>query len=204
MKRRRLFTGLLILLAVVLGYIFLDMLTQYRNEIRDSIAEEYRTLNNYDSAIKDARDIERELVEYRQQINSLESHILTSGTASMAAAELQGIAEDSASKAGINILSVRPMNTMDYRDYTEVPIQVDGTGNIKQFRDFLKSLEDSRIYLRVGRLTVTVTNTVSPKELNLKLVVSGIIKRRHGEKTAPTGGRVESPLTQNETEEIIR
>ena len=114
------------------------------------------------SAVNDMKDIERRLISEK--------------TSFLAAARLQGDVSAFAKKAGLNLLTIRPLSPVKAGNYSNIALYFEGNGNIKQMSEFLKSIESGKLLIKVDKLNLNITNVQDPKDLKFKIQLSGLAR----------------------------
>ena len=78
--------------------------------------------------------------------------------------------------AGLNIQTIRPLNTVKAKSFIIIPVYFEGSGTIRQIGDFLDRVEKHAVMLKIEKMSINVTNMQNPRELRFKMQISGLGK----------------------------
>jgi hypothetical protein len=175
MKQRRiiLLGGLLIVTVLLFQNYYLAPRAE---TIRQEIQSKYGTLQKYQAYVKGSGITEKETQTAIADMNALETRLIPEKSEFLSSASMQRIVSELAEKAGLNVLTMRPINVVKEKTFLFVPVYFEGSGNIRQISEFLQSAEKNPIMLKVDRMSYNVTNLQNPKELRFKIQISGLAR----------------------------
>jgi hypothetical protein len=152
----------------------------------DRIAVKEKQISTYRQVLQQGGNLEGELKALEQRIKSAETGLLTGQTASIAAADIQSVVRDMATKSNVEIKTVRVLKpeALEKGDYLSIPVQLTITSDIGPLAHFLYRVETSPKHLTVKTLRIRVAparaKTISspPQAVILSdLTVHGIMKK---------------------------
>lgn len=175
MKERRM--AVLAVSLVVALFVFQRYFLEPRTEeIRAALERESATLEKYQRVVRSAPPGETEMARIEERVKTLEKRLVPDASEQLASATIQSHVVELAGKSGFSISTIKPGNPVKRDSYRQIPVYFEGNGNIKQVSDFLKALDQDRILLSVDKLGVNITSMQNPKELKVKVQISGMMK----------------------------
>ncbi|GAB4484856.1 MAG: hypothetical protein OHK006_09910 [Thermodesulfovibrionales bacterium] len=175
MKKRRI--AILAVSLVVALFVFERyFLAPETEEIRATIERESATLEKYQRVLRSAPPGESEMTKIEARVKTLEKRLVPDASEQLASATIQSHVVELARKSGFSISTIKPGTPITRDSYRQIPVYFEGNGNIKQISDFLKAVDQGQILLSVDRLGINITNMQNPKELKVKVQISGMMK----------------------------
>jgi Tfp pilus assembly protein PilO len=164
--------GIIALLAA--AYVLIvEPLAEKRVEMQDRLQADYSTLIKY-ARYNKLKDHSGKRLEFSQQkLEKTESFILPSSDTSVAFAKLQRNVQGMATNSGLSVTSIKPLPTVEFKNYTGLPIFIDCNGNVKDFSNFLRRLDDPSILLDIDRLNISAQQDGG---LRIKIQLTGLMK----------------------------
>ncbi len=175
LKKRLYIVAIGILILSIFIYEHYFIIPQSAN-IRESIIAKYETLRKYEEFIKDTGITEDDIKKVIEETDNMEERLIKEKSEFLASARLQREIEAFAEKAGLKITTIRPLNVVKYNTYTGVPLYFEGNADIKQLSEFLRIIESEKILTKIDKMNISVTNIQNPKDLKIKMQVSGLVK----------------------------
>ncbi|MEW6107564.1 MAG: type 4a pilus biogenesis protein PilO [Nitrospirota bacterium] len=173
-KNRYIFIVFLFIVAV---FVFENYFLEPEAEImRESISAQYNALQKYEQFIKGAGATEEEIKSAIDDIKKIEKKLIDEKSEFLASARLQSEISGITSRAGLRILTVRPLSAVKINNYINIPLFIEGNGDIKQIGDFLKYVESGNLMIKIDKLNLNITNIQNPKELKFKIQLSGLVR----------------------------
>jgi len=173
-KKRYLVLGLLCICSVFLFETY--FLTPSAQNYRESLEDEYRTLQRYEHVVKGAGVTEAETKSLLTDMKNAEKRLITEKSDFLASAKMQGEITDLAGKTGLNVSTIRPMTAAKLKAYSVIQVYFEGNGNINQVSEFLKLVDTSPLLLKIDKLSLNITNMQNPDDLKFKIQISGLRK----------------------------
>jgi Tfp pilus assembly protein PilO len=165
--------ALLVVTVFAFEYYFLAPKSEM---LRESIEEKYNAVRREELSLTGANVTEKDIKALITEMGNIEKRLIQDKSEFLASARLQGEVSDIFAKAGLRVMTTRPLPAVKAGNYNIIPVYVEGNGNIKQLSDFLKDLESSRLLVKIDKLNVNITNLQNPRELKFKIQVSGLAK----------------------------
>jgi len=166
---------ILALLAVCSLYLFYTyFLMPAAENNRESLAEQYKTLQRYQRLVKGAGTTEAEVNALISETKSVEKRLMDEKSDFLASARMQREISDLTGKTGLNVATVRPLNAVKVNNFSVIPIYFEGNGNIKQVSEFLKLVEANSLLLKIEKLSLNITNMQQPEDLRFKIQIAGL------------------------------
>lgn len=166
----------LIAATAVLGlYVFaVSPLEEKREDIKERLFVEYKTLLKHERFISGGTDAREDLKALEEEVLSLEKRIIGKKDPSLAFASLQSTVQDMAEGAKLSINSIKPLEPVENGGYMIMPIFMDGTGDIASLDAFLKKLDRSWKLISLDKLNIS---TAPRGGLRIKMQISGLIHK---------------------------
>lgn len=133
-------------------------------------------------------EINTQLEEARERVQSMDRLLLAGDTPSVIAAELQKVVRDIAAKEGVQIATTRVLDSADAGGFLRIPIQVDVVGKIDQVANLIKDIDSNPKYLIVDEVNIrsagkrrarrNVRSRRESDELRVSLVIYGVAKKQ--------------------------
>lgn len=143
-------------------------------------------------------EIEKNLYELKQELDSLEKTILQGDKPPIAAAALSRILREASATQGINIAMERTLNPSDLDHYVAVPVEIGFTTSTEKLKELLYRLRSSPFLLTVSEVKIRVINIANPTDIYTSLIVTGYIKKQE-EPVKDEKGEVKEEEIKNET-----
>jgi Tfp pilus assembly protein PilO len=181
-RRKNLVTLILIGIAVVLARQFaLAPLLESQRKVNEEIALKKKMLTRYHEYIKSGKEIEDGLSQMVQQVEAIQSKLLSGETPQINAANLQEILKKLSEKNGIQIRSFRigEPKEMTYYVKISVIIEINPTKSMASLTYFIYDIENYEKLLLISDLDITAPNMRSPAEVQGSLTVTGFTKNTH-------------------------
>ena len=116
-----------------------------------------------------------ELAHLNARIERLAARFLAAAAPPVAASELQKIAKETASGAGMEVRSERILPPVERGEVLEIPIEIAVSGEIRNLVDLLTRLDGVPKLLVVQDVKIRVMNVAQPKELLATVTLAGFI-----------------------------
>jgi len=163
------------LLCVCMVYLFSTyVLTPASESDRESLVTKYKTLQQYEMAVRGAPTTEEKLRALSSDMKNFEDRLISEKSAFLASAKIQGAITDLAGKANLTVATIRPLATVKLNDYAVIPVYFEGNGNIKQLSNFLKLVESDKLLLKIDKLSINQTNMQKTDDLKFKIQIAGL------------------------------
>lgn len=167
----------LALLCVCSIYLFETyVLSPAAEQTRETLAEEYKTLQRYESVVKKGGATEQGVQAIITEMKNTEKRLLTEKSDFLASAKMQGDISGLTGRAGLNVTTIRPMSAVNLEAYDIIPLYFEGNGTIKQVSEFLKFIDEHPLLLKIDKLSLNITNLQTPGDLKFKIQISGLRK----------------------------
>ncbi len=169
---------ILLLSAVVYQYGYLRVQGEL-TEMEETAAIKSKTLKKYMTLIADRPNLERKLTSLREIRKAETVKIIEGQTAPLAAATLQNTVKDTITSRGGSIASERVEKPEAAGDYKMITVTIDAIlPDIRALGDTLLAIETQTPYLVIRELDTRIRNFRDPRELTVKLKVSGLTEGR--------------------------
>ena len=145
------------------------------NETENTMSVKSRTLKNYVALIADKPRLEAQLAALKESRKEDNAKMIEGQTAPLAAATLQSTVKEIITSRGGNISSERVEKPEDVGDFRMVTVTIDAiVPDIRSLGDTLQSIETQTPYLSIREMDVRIRNLREPRDLAVKLKVSGL------------------------------
>jgi len=160
--------------AVIYQYGYLRVQSELI-EMEDAAAIKTGTLQKYMTVIADKPRIEAKLTALREVRKAENSKIIEGPTPSIAAAALQSTVDVLITSRGGTISSERVEKPEDAGNFKMITVTIDAiVPDIRALGDTLHAIETQTPYLVVREMDARIRNFKEPRDLTVKLKVSGL------------------------------
>ncbi len=160
--------------AVIYQYGILNIQEQM-SSVEDLQASKMKTLQKYVDTIAQRANLEKQIVSLKEKRRSEDTKIIAAQTPARAAASLQNLVKGMITGRGGNINSERVEKPEDLGKFKVINVVLDVVfPDIRAMSDTLFAIETQTPYLVVKELDVRVRNYADPRDLLVKLKVSGL------------------------------
>ncbi len=144
-------------------------------EVGDVASAKQKTLTRYMTLIADRPALEKSLTDLREVRKMENMKIIEGQTAPLAAATLQNTVKEIITSRGGNIASERVEKPENAGDFKMVTVTIDAIlPDTRALGDTLLAIETQTPYLVVRELDTRIRNFRDPRDLTVKLKVSGL------------------------------
>ncbi len=142
------------------------------------IALKEKTLKKYMDKIEKASELQGLLIKQASKIQKIEQSLLKGGTTSLAAADIQKIANKIARDSDVSIKSVKVMEAGEKGDFVTIPIQVTFESDLTKTSNFIQKIENNRKLLTIPELKIRVKNRRKGGAISVTLQIVGFMKKK--------------------------
>jgi len=176
MRKSLVVIGIAVFLLTVYVVVLLP-LEEKRALLREKIDADYARLLKYREYASGAQISKDGLSRAREELLNLEKGVIKQDQEPIAFAELQLRLQETAQKAGLAVLTLRPLKAEKQTGYNRLPIAIEAEGGIKQVSDFLKALDSGASYVKIETLEINNRDLRGEqKQLRVKMRISGLMK----------------------------
>jgi hypothetical protein len=167
---------LIILLLGVVIYQYGYLRVQSRlTDMEDTASLKLKTLKKYMTLIADRPILEKSISALREVRKRENAKIIEGQTAPLAAATLQNTVKEVITSRGGSIASERVEKPEDAGDFKMITVTIDAIlPDTRALGDTLLAIETQTPYLVVRELDTRIRNFKEPRDLTVKLKVSGL------------------------------
>jgi hypothetical protein len=144
---------------------------------RADIALKEATLERYLAQIEKQAELQKDMVRLAGKSRQVEQSLLTGGTVSLAAADIQRICSQIARDCKVDIKSVRVMDAGQKDGFVTIPVQVTFDADLTRTAKFIQSIETNRKLLTIPNLTIRVKNRREGGEIAVTLQIVGFMNK---------------------------
>lgn len=116
-----------------------------------------------------------ELEQVNARIEEQSARFLAAAAPPVAASELQKIAKDTATAAGMEVRSERILPPVERGELLEIPVEIAVSGEIRNLVELLSRLDAAPKLVVVQDVKVRVMNVAQPKDLLTTVTLTGFI-----------------------------
>lgn len=167
----------IIALALGLYFYILTPIAAKREDIKKSIDAKYATLSKYEQFITKEKETGGEIKNATHELERMEKNIISVSDESIAFARLQSRLQDIADKSSINIVAVRTRPATTSSGYLIVPVEMEGTADMKALNDFFRLVDSSRDYMRVDKIEINASGLGADPTLRVRILVEGLSRK---------------------------
>ena len=144
---------------------------------RDSLTKKYKTLQQYETAVRAAATTEEKMKALSADMKKFDGMLISEKSDFLAAAKIQREITDLCGKTNLNVATIRPLAAVKLNDYQVISVYFEGNGNIKQLSNFLKLVESDQLLLKIDKLSVNITNMQKTDDLKFKIQIAGLNRK---------------------------
>jgi hypothetical protein len=166
--------NVILLGAVIYQYGILNIREEI-SSVEDMQASKIKTLRKYVEAIAQKSNLEKQIISLKEKRKNEDTKILVAQTPSIAAANVQNLVKGIITGRGGTINSERVERPDETGRFKVINVVVDVIfPDVRALSDALFAIETQTPYLVVKELDVRVRNYTDPKDLLVKLKISGL------------------------------
>lgn len=147
-------------------------------EQKQDIAMKERMLKKYVQFVEQQSEVQQQLKDLSREEKKAKASLLTGGTPSLAAADIQKIIESIAEKSKVQVKSVKVMDVYEEAGFQAIPLQISFESDLSKMNTFIRSIETNRKLLTIPELKIRVKNKRKPREISVTLKVVGFMQKK--------------------------
>lgn len=149
----------------------------------DDIGLKERQLAKYRKMVRGGDELKIRLASLRSVLKQGESGLLTGKTPSLAAADIQNILRDIATKSKVEIKTVGVLKPeeAEYGNYIHIPVKLTVTATIRTLTEFLYGIVSSPKYLTVKKVRIRVVSRRKSDQIKSDITIYGLLKKRENQ-----------------------
>ena len=145
---------LVIFLLVLVRYLLVFPFLERREWVKSQLEIQPQLLEKNLRYLGQKERIAASLEKFRGELKTTESSLLSGDTSSVSASDLQQTVQALAVKEGTQVISTRVLNPETTGSFTQIPIQVEVSGQIDQVANLIKGIESGEKLLVVSELNI--------------------------------------------------
>jgi general secretion pathway protein M len=144
----------------------------------DEIALKSRKVMEYKKKTASMAAVKKVLQESRGKLQRAEGLLLNGDTEALAAVDIQNILNEIAFRSGVEVKTMRILRSekMGNEHYLGIRVEARLKATTRQLKDMLYRVGCSRKLLSIQQLSIDVPSTSYPLDLDIAVVVSGVMK----------------------------
>ncbi len=129
--------------------------------------------------VRAGKQLDGRLTSLEGTLAQLESRLLVGKTPSLAAVDIQKILHDIAQKSNVEIKSVKVLKPedLDQKGYLSIPVTFHMIVSIRQFKEILYLIENSKKFLSVIKVESS-SHTRRSRDIRCNITVAGYMKQK--------------------------
>lgn len=176
-QKKYVFIVLLVLLSLGIIYRFSPDFQELVSPEQEVLLKD-STLIKYRKIVSAGKGLDKRLVSLSSSLKQLETRLLSGKTTSLAAVEIQQIFNGLAGKSNVQVTRVKVLKPeeLDQKDYLRIPVEFYILPTIRQLKEVLYRIENSKKFLRVIKIN-TKFSTNKTMRLRCRITTAGFMKR---------------------------
>lgn len=166
-----------VVLFLILVYQLITWYGDIRTTTDDYVVTKRKHLEIQMTLISEKESKQKELEIVTSDLKELDEGLLSGNKPPVAAAEILRELKKMTSSLDININLERTRATVDYGLYIGIPVEITFTASTAKLKDLLYEIKASPLYLTISEIKVRVRNTNNPVDINVNLIVKGLMKK---------------------------
>lgn len=149
----------------------------------DEMRLKEKELMKYRSVLQDKRRLEGALVSAERELARAEAGLLSQGTPTLAAVDIQNMLSDIAEQKGMTVQSTRLLQSKPAGkgEYITIPVEVRMKGSIQQIKEMLFLVENSSKLLKITAIRIRLPDPLRPERIDSTFTVEGLMKSEKSE-----------------------
>lgn len=168
-------------LFVLIKFIIFPLVDKV-SERRASIKFKELSLEKYMKALEQKENLQLKLKDLKKGNRETSNSFLKGETASLAAADLQKIIDGIAEKNGVEIKSVKVLDSIQQEELTVIPIQTMFNSDLTMLEKFISSIEKNKKLLTIPELKIRVKNKRKPAGISVTMTITGFVQNNDTDK----------------------
>lgn len=168
--------GVAICIFILLKFIVIPSVEKV-SSLQDDLVLKERTVEKYTKIISRQSELQKKLKLLKREQTKINNSLLTGGTPSLSAADIQKSIDRIATSSTIEIQSVKIMDSGKQDEFVTIPIQVRFTSDLRRMKNFVYGIETNQKLLTIPDLKISVRNRRDPKEVVVTMVVRGFMQK---------------------------
>ena len=165
-----------VVLFVLIKFIVFPLFDKV-SERRSAIEFKKLSLEKYKKAVAQKENLQLKLRKLKKGNRKSINSFLKGETASLAAADLQKIIDGTAEKIGIEIKSVKVLDSIQQEGLTAIPIQTKFNSDLTMLEKFISSIEKNKKLLTIPALKIRVKNKRKPSGISVTMTITGFLEK---------------------------
>jgi len=167
-----------LLFAIILSYLLIvnPIYKGYTNA-KEGIKTKTESYKSSLGIISEKNSLMEKLNAAENKFKETENRLLQGARPPIAAAELQQIIKGMSSIRNIDIRAEKVLQPEIFEGYIGIPVEIEFQSSMNSLKEFLFDLEHSSVIMFVPEMKVRVTNTMDPTDVQVNMVIEGIIKK---------------------------
>ena len=195
----------LILLVLLVKLLVVNPVVERRTWVKTQLENHPRLLEKNLHYVSRKEEFAAALQAARDEIRARESKLLTGGTPSVSASDLQESVQALAAKDGTQVITTRVLNPETVGSFSKISIQMEIAGQIEQIANLIRDIESSPKLIAIEELNVRslfrpagvpqakMQPQLAVQNLRVSLTVAGFARSQ-----ATVSAEPESPETQTD------
>ncbi len=167
-------------LLLMLKYAILPVYDKVSFQKKDIALKEI-TLDKYLKIIEKQAEVQKALSLLTIKSRKIEQSLLKGGTPSLAAADIQKIADTIAEQSSVTVKSVKVMDPGEQEEFITIPIQITFESDLTKTCDFIERIEKSPKLLTISELKIRVKNRRQGGKIAVTLKIVGFMKNKESQ-----------------------
>jgi Tfp pilus assembly protein PilO len=164
-----------VVLFVLIKFIVFPMANKVSGQ-RTTIKFKEQSLEKYIKAVEQKESLQLKLRELKKESRKTNSSFLKGETPSLAAADLQKIIDGIAEENGVEIKSVKVLDSIQQEGLTAIPIQTMFNSDLSMLEKFIRSIEKNKKLLTIPQLKIRVKNKRKPAGISVTMIIKGFVQ----------------------------
>ncbi len=174
-KKFLLLGGICAVIIMLYKYAWYPLFSHY-TQLGEEVAQQVLLLEKNQLRIAQKERLSQQKEQQKQELAQQEKRLLPSNKPPIAAAELQKILKgiiknNSGNTRSEKILTVEPIGK-----FKKIPVEITFRCLVTHLKDILFQTQNHQLLLAIPQITVKVVNRRSPKEVEARLIVVGLIR----------------------------
>ena len=147
------------------------------SEQKKNIQFKEQSLKKYMKTVEQKENLQLKLRKLKKESRKTSSSFLKGETPSLAAADLQKIIDGIAEENGVEIKSVKVLDSIQQEGLNAIPIQTMFNSDLTMLEKFINSIENNKKLLTIPELKIRVKNIRKPAGISVTMIITGFVQK---------------------------
>lgn len=178
-----------IIVVCIIGYHLFGLYGEYQSRAKELTDARLVAIEKQMMRLAEKETLQKQAAKLKGETARFNLLFLQGSKPPVEAAELQNTLKNIATSLAIDIKQERALNPTDTGRFLSIPVEIGFTASTAGLSDFLQRIRNSPALLAIAEMKIRIINTAKPDDVNVTLIVTGIIRKEEEEKPKSEEGK---------------